>query len=137
MATKTSSSSSDVYLDLLREFRLRPIRDDAAHRRAVEMLDRLSDRGSDCTPDEEDYRKVLSLLVEQYEDSIYEHPEISGAEMLRFLMEERGLTQTKLSAETGLPLTTISEILSGKRGITPKVRTKLCAYFGAGPAVFL
>ncbi len=44
-----------------------------------------------------------------------EHPEVSGAEMLRFLMEERGLTQTRLSVEAGLALTTISEILSGKR----------------------
>ena len=57
--------------------------------------------------------------------------------MLRFLMEENGLTQAKLSQETGIPETSLSEILNGKRGISPKVRTRLCERFGAAPSVFL
>jgi HTH-type transcriptional regulator/antitoxin HigA len=137
MTTKTLDPSADPYMKLLHEFRLRPIRDYEIHRRAVEMLDRLSDCGPGRTPEEEQYMVVLGLLVEDYENTIYEHPEVSGTEMLRFLMEENGLTQARLSQETGIPETSLSEILNGKRGISPKVRTKLCERFGADPSVFL
>ena len=129
--------SADPYLTLLQEFRLRPIRDEETHRRAVEMLDGLSDRGPARTPEEDQYMVVLGLLVEDYENTIYEHPEVSGPEMLRFLMEEDGLTQTRLSEETGIPEPSLSEFLNGKRGISPKVRKKLCERFGADPSVFL
>ena len=129
--------SADPYLTLLQEFRLRPIRDEETHRRAVEMLDRLSDRGPARTSGEDQYMVVLGLLVEDYENTVYEHPEVSGVELLRFLMEENGLTQARLSQKTGIPETSLCEILNGKRGISPKVRTRLCKRFGADPSVFL
>jgi HTH-type transcriptional regulator / antitoxin HigA len=137
MATKTPCPLADPYMTLLHEFRLRPIRDEETHRHAVEVLDRLSDRGPGRTPEENQYMVVLGLLVEDYENSIYGHPDISGVEMLRFLMEENGMTQARLSEETGIPEPSLSEILNGKRGISPKVRKKLCERFGADPSVFL
>jgi hypothetical protein len=37
----------------------------------------------------------------------------------------------------GHPLTTLSEILTGKRGISPKVRTMLAGRFKVAPALFV
>jgi HTH-type transcriptional regulator/antitoxin HigA len=136
MATKRASSSADRYTELQRAFRLRPIRNDEEHRRAIDVIDRLGDR-AERTPDEVDYLIVLALLIEAYENSIYEHPEVTGREMLRFLIEENGLTLTTLAGETGVPITSLSDILHGRRGISPKVRSKLRKRFGVDPSVLL
>ena len=96
--TKTRPDrSSPEYLALLRSFPPRPIRGDDQHRRAVEVVNRLLDRPA-LSPDEEDYLDVLGLLIADYEDAIYEHPEFSPVERLRHLMGEHSLTQAELRA---------------------------------------
>jgi len=40
-------------------------------------------------------------------------PPVSGAEMLRFLIESQETSQAKLSSDTGIAESTISEILAG------------------------
>ncbi len=104
MATKTAQHgkpSPDPYLDLLRGFPPRPIRDDEGHRRAIEVIDSLIDR-HELTLEERDYLDVLGTLVKAYEDSIYEHPEFSGVDRLRYLMDENDLSQAALARLTGI-----------------------------------
>jgi HTH-type transcriptional regulator / antitoxin HigA len=67
------------------------------------------------TPDVEDYLNVLGLLIADYEDSIYEHPELTPVDRLRFLMDEHALTQAELARRTGVPVTSLSDILNLKR----------------------
>jgi HTH-type transcriptional regulator / antitoxin HigA len=136
MSPATSSTSVDRYAQLHKAFPLRPIRTDDEHRRAIGVIDALSDR-NDRTPEEQDYLLVLGMLIENYENSIYEHPKSTGREMLAFLIEENGLTLTKLSEETEVPITSLSDILHGRRRISPKVRERLCERFGVAPSVFL
>ncbi len=137
MATQTAPPPVDRYMDLVRAFPLRPIRDDEQHRRAIEILDSLIDLGPGRTLEEEDYLDVLGLVVEDYENSIYEHPEIPGPEMLRYSMEQAGLTRAQLSEQTGISVQTISDIVNGKRGISPKVRKTLAERFRMPPSSFL
>lgn len=134
--TTAAKSSADRYINLVREFPLRPIRDEDEHAQSIAVLDRISDR-DELTPEEHDYVTVLGLLVEAYENSADEHPGFSGPEMLRFLIEEHGLTLTGLAEETGVPVTSLSDIVHGRRGISPKVRPKLCERFAVDPSVFL
>jgi HTH-type transcriptional regulator/antitoxin HigA len=137
MPTKTGRHAvGDLYLDLIREFPLRPLRTDADLDDAVAMIDRLIDRG-ELAPEERDYLAVLSNLVEDYEDEHDPLPELSGVSALRFLIEENGLSQAQLSKETGVPETTLSEVLTGKRGISPKVRAVLAERFKTDPALFV
>ncbi len=97
VGTKTRPDRcSPEYLALVRAFPPRPIRDDDDHRRAIEVVNGLLDRQS-LTADEEDYLDVLGLLIADYEDSIYEHPESTPVERLRHLMEEHSLTQAELA----------------------------------------
>lgn len=138
MAAKTVSPrkpSSDRYLEMLREFPPRPIHDDGEHRRAIAVIDTLIDRGR-LTPEEEDYLEVLGLIVAAYEDSLYEHPEFSGVDRLRHLIDEHGLSQADLARETGIPVQSLSDILNGKRRISPKVRGKLAERFGVPAFLF-
>ena len=126
--TKPRAASSE-YLALLCAFPPRPIRGDDEHRRAIEVVNGLLDRPA-LTADEEDYLDVLGLLIADYEDSLFEHPEFTPVERLRHLMEEHALTQAELSRRTGVAVTSLSEILLGKRQISPRVRAKFAESFG-------
>jgi HTH-type transcriptional regulator/antitoxin HigA len=129
-------TAGERYLDLVRAFPLRSLRTDADLKAAVAMVDDLVDRG-DLTEEEQDYLDVLALLVEGYEDRHDPLPEVAGAEALRFLIRENGLSQARLARESGIPVTTLSEILSGKRGISPRTRTALAVRFKVAPSLFV
>jgi HTH-type transcriptional regulator / antitoxin HigA len=136
VSTKARSDrSSPEYLALLRAFPPRPIRSDNEHRRSVEVVNGLLDRPT-LTPDEEDYLDVLGLLIADYEDSIYEHPEFTPVERLRHLMEEHALTQAELARRTGIAVTSLSDILNDKRRISPSMRAKFVDCFGVSASFF-
>jgi HTH-type transcriptional regulator/antitoxin HigA len=86
---------------------------------------------------EEDYLDVLSDLVEKYEDEHDPLPPVSGAKMLRFLIQAQETTQAKVAVETDIAESTISEILAGKRELTRKHLEVLARHFHVSPAVFL
>ena len=136
MSVKTRSHRvSAAYLALLRAFPPRPIRDEEEHRRAIAVVNSLLDRPPLST-DEEDYLDVLGLLIADYEDSIYEHPDFTPVDRLRHLMEEHSLTQAALARSAGVAVTSLSDILNGKRQISPRVRAKFAECFGVSNSFF-
>ena len=78
---------------------------------------------------------TLGTLIQVYEEKHHPMPECSGAEMLQFLMEERGLTQADLS-EVGSQ-GVVSEILNGKRQLNVRQIRVLAKRFRVSPAVFI
>jgi HTH-type transcriptional regulator/antitoxin HigA len=78
---------------------------------------------------------TLGTLIHAYEEKHHPMPESSGADMLRFFMEEHGLKQSDLP-EVGSQ-GVISEILSGKRGLNVRQMRALAKRFGVSPAVFI
>ena len=69
MATKLSAkrrAKADGYMDLVRRFPLKPIRDDAGHAEAVEIVAEFM--GRDVDGGTSDYLDTLILLVNKYED---------------------------------------------------------------------
>jgi HTH-type transcriptional regulator/antitoxin HigA len=131
-----ASDGSERYLELVREFPLRPVRSDAELGRAIAMIDRLSDLES-LAPEEADYLEVLSDLVESYESEHDPEPAVSAADMLRHLIEAKGVPQVKVAADTGVSESTISEILAGKRAVSRKAMLAFADYFRVEPVVFL
>jgi HTH-type transcriptional regulator/antitoxin HigA len=125
----------DVYLELVRQVPLRPIRSDKELQRAIAMVDGLIDR-DDLGRDEQDYLDVLSDLVERYESEEYPIAPVSDAEMLRHLMEAKGVTQTEVAQATDIAASTVSEVLAGKRTLSRTHIGKLARYFHVGPGVF-
>src|SRR4051812_20043151 len=134
----TIAAPSDRYLALIREFPLRPIRSEDELDAAIAMLNKLIDKGCRGERDqqEEDYMLVLADLVHQYEAKTDPIPDINPVDAIRFMMGEHGLTQTQLAEETGIATTTLSEILHGKRNISPKVRAALAKRFNVDPSMF-
>jgi HTH-type transcriptional regulator/antitoxin HigA len=135
-ANASRRAVGDAYLALIHRFPLRPLRSGADLGAAIAVVDSLVSRDT-LAQDEQDYLDVISRLIEDYEDTHDPLPELSGVEALRFLIEENRMSQSQLSRETGLPVTTLSEILNGRRGISPRVRTALAKRFKVGPELFL
>ena len=67
--------------------------------------------------EEEDYLEVLGDLIEQYESEAHPIAPVSDVEMLRHLIEAKGVSQTEVSKATGIVDSTISEVLKGKRSL--------------------
>lgn len=143
MASKRDTTSiravygktEDRYLDLIRQFPLRPLRSDADLNAAVAVVDGLID-GDDLTNAERDYLDVLSDLVESYEDAAVPMRVVDDAEMLRFLIENRNITQSELARRTRIAESTLSEVQSGKRTLTRSQIGKLARFFQVEPGVF-
>src|ERR1035441_7584088 len=53
----------------------------------------------DPTPDEEEAIELMTLLVDRYEQAHYPIPEAEPAEVLRFLLEQNGLSQRDIAPE--------------------------------------
>jgi HTH-type transcriptional regulator/antitoxin HigA len=78
---------------------------------------------------------TLGTLIHAYEEEHYPMPAVSGAEMLKYLMEEHGLTQSDLPEAGSQGV--ISEILSGKRELNLRQVRALARRFGVAPGVFV
>ncbi len=124
------------YLALIRRLPLRPIRTEDELDAAFAIIDELTDR-DELSPAEADYLDVLGNEVERYEDQQVEMPRVSDAEMLRCLMEEKGVSQADLVRGAGISKTVLSLVLSGKRDLTREHIETLSKYFGISPVVFL
>ena len=127
--------SRDRYLELVQRFPLRPLHTDVDLDVAVEVINDLIDRDK-LTAAEQDYLDVLGDLVEAYEDVAVPMDEVSDADMLRFLIENRGVTQTELAKQTRIAESTISEVQAGKRKLNRAQIGKLARFFHVEPGVF-
>lgn len=78
---------------------------------------------------------TLGTLVHIYEEEHYPIPDVSGAEALRFLMDEHRMTQSDLP-EIGSQ-GVISEILNGKRELNVRQVRQLAKKFKVSSAVFV
>ncbi len=78
---------------------------------------------------------TLGTLIHAYEEKHYPMPDVSGAEMLRYFMEEHELRQSDLS-EIGSQ-GVVSEILNGTRELNVRQIRALAKRFHVSPAVFV
>jgi HTH-type transcriptional regulator/antitoxin HigA len=80
--------------------------------------------------------KYWEPLIEAYEEEHETITDVSDVAMLSQLIEARGVTQRSVAAGTGLPESTISDLLAGRRKFNRGHIAKLSAYFKVSPAVF-
>ena len=126
----------DRYLELIRRFPLRPLRNAADLAAAIAVVDSLIDRDT-LSVSEQDYLDILSRIVEEYEEKAVPMTAVDDAEMLRFLIEQNRVTQAETAAGAGIAESTISEVLRGKRKLTRNQIGKLASYFQVEPGAFL
>jgi HTH-type transcriptional regulator/antitoxin HigA len=131
-----AATVADAYIELIRRLPLRPIRSDEELDRAAALALELDTRG-DLGPDERDYLDVLVTLIGKYEDENHPIPDVSGPELLRCLIEDRGLSQADVARGAAIRESALSEILAGRRPMGRKVIEKLAGYFKVDPGLFL
>jgi HTH-type transcriptional regulator/antitoxin HigA len=132
MATKSKyglkGKDRDSYLELVLAFPLASIKSEEHLEAAQGVMDRLLTKG-ELDHGEEMYLDALSDLVAAYEDGHHAIEPASDADMLRHLMEAKGVSQMQLSRDTGTAKSTISEVLAGKKPFSRQMIRKLADYF--------
>jgi HTH-type transcriptional regulator/antitoxin HigA len=115
---------------------LRPIRTEEEYDRTVSLMNYLLD----IVGDRENHPlsgllDLVSELVAEYDSSHYAIEASEPNEVLRYLIELRGLKQGDL-AEI-VPQSNLSAILAGKRKISATLAGRLGKFFNISPAVFV
>jgi HTH-type transcriptional regulator/antitoxin HigA len=114
----------------------KPIEDDDEFDRMVARLEELDFADRRLTPEETALREILSSLIDAYGESHYNLPKQPPHEMVRYLMEQRGLKQADLVPVLG-SRAQVSDLVTGKRGISKAQARKLASFFNTGVEVFI
>ena len=93
-----------------------PIKDEAAHTRALRRIEALMDAES-LTAEQGHELDALVTLVEAYEEKNFAIKEASPIAVIEFMMDQRGLSRKDLQPMIG-SRARVSEVLSGKRPLT-------------------
>jgi HTH-type transcriptional regulator/antitoxin HigA len=111
-------------------------RNDEEYDAAVAQLNALVDEVGDY-PDDPRNRLIetLGVLIEAYDDRHYPMPNVPGVGVLRFLMQQHGLTQNQLPEVGSQGM--VSEILSGRRKLNVRQIRALAERFGVAPGTFM
>ena len=134
---RRSRRANPSYLALVAAYTIHPIHDDNDLEDAVEILRKLLARRKPLSPQERDYADSLGHEIERYEDATCPIASVSEAGMLRHLIEARGITYTEVARGAGIAVSTISEILAGKRELNRTHIKKLATFFQVSGSVFM
>jgi HTH-type transcriptional regulator/antitoxin HigA len=129
--------ASAAYLALVSAYPIHPIRSDDDLDEAIAKLDELMSRPEPLEPQEQDYFDSLSHEIQRYEAETIIIPRVSGITMLRYLIEQRGVSLSRVAKATGIVVSTLSAILAGKRKLNLDHIRALAPYFGVEAEVFL
>jgi HTH-type transcriptional regulator/antitoxin HigA len=135
---KGADRDNDRFLELVRQFPLRPIRTKRDYVAAAKVMERLAIRGEDdLNRDELDYLDVLTDLVEAYDTAHYPEPdEGTTLDRLKALMKESGSSTAdlgRLLGNSGLA----SQILLGRRELSKNHIRVLSRHFKLDAGYFL
>ena|SRR5579859_6950301 len=126
--TQPSRKISDSYFKLVMDFPLVSIKSERQFQAAQKMIDRLLVKGK-LNSGEETYLEALSDLLAAYEDVHYPIAPASDAEMLKHLMDAKSVDFAELHRKTGIPRSTIAEVLSGKKLLDSSLVKTLASFF--------
>ena len=106
------------------------------YQQALALFEKLMDIvGDDDRHPLSSLMETLCLLIESYETEHYPKPEVSGNEVLQFLIEQNNLSPSEL-AEIG-PVDNVLEIINGKNELSAQQIRILSKRFNVSPEVFL
>ena len=80
---------------------------------------------------------VLPDLVEKYENTHHPILDASPVGMLKFFIEDRNTNQRAVALGSGIAVSTMSEILAGRRRLNLEHMQKIAAFFKVDITLFL
>lgn len=128
-AYRLKGKSKNSYLVCVLAFPLITISSDQHLETAQSVIDGLLAK-SKLHQGEQAYLDALSDLTASYEDQHFSIEAASDADMLRHLIDTKGVSQIQLHRESGISKSSISEVLSGKKPLSRQMIRRLADYFG-------
>jgi HTH-type transcriptional regulator/antitoxin HigA len=110
----------------MKTFGLRVIKNEKEYNSTLKRIDKILD--SKPGTKEFDELELISLLVEKYEEGHYPIPSAKPVDIIRFLMEQKGLKNNDLVGILGNK-TTVSRVLNSQRDLSLNMIKKLHAKF--------
>jgi HTH-type transcriptional regulator / antitoxin HigA len=104
--------------------------------RMLALVEKLLERGEKISAEEEKLLKLLVRLVEDFEERYYKIKQATPLQVLRHLMEVRGVRQNQLWGVFGSK-GIASEVLNGKRSISKTHARTLADYFHVSADLFI
>lgn len=132
---KEEMTATAEYRRLLTMYAPQPIRSQKTYEQALAQLEKLMVPHPNAAHSL--LIEMLATLIEKYESREYPTPEVSPAERLAALLRSKGAKPADVARETGIPTSTLSNVLARRRGISKRNAIKLGKYFGLSPVVFL
>jgi len=131
MSAAISAKLDRRYLDLVRQFPLRPISGKRELGQAMKIAGHLATYDEGTLPaGEQDYLDALTVFIEDYQRRHpVDMPEVTPLVMLKHLMEEHDMSISELGRIIGSQ-SNASLIVSGKREISRRVMRLLGEHIG-------
>ncbi len=129
---------SESYIEMVEFFPLRPITAKKQYEAALQIAEHLINALNENKADEgvEVYLQTLTDLISDYETKMFAAADVSGREMLAYLMELKGLNQTDVAKELG-GQPNVSKVLKGERELNLRQIRELAEKFKVEPALFI
>jgi len=132
------STTLTAYDSFLLKYKPRPIRNDREHRRVLKHVEELIGQYEPTPPRAEgELIAVLSTLIASYEVGSIPRRKPTPAETLERLIESKQVTRSEVARATGIPRSTVTNVLSGRRQISKQNVARLAKYFHVAPSLFL
>lgn len=125
------------YFELVQQMPLSVIDDKKQYERAIALMKELAFKDSWMSKGERQYFKVLSLLVEHYENEHFETEYVTPQEIICSFMSDHQLTQNAIAEICGDYESNISAFLAGKRNLSKQAAKRLGLHFAVDPMIFL
>lgn len=136
MSALVSEIDPQKYGKLLAKVRPAVIRTEAENNRMLILVEQLMAKGDRLTPEEGELVKLLGKLITDFEEKFYHLDEAEPHEVLRELMDARGLKQTDLAQLFGSK-GRASEVINGKRAISKAQAKALAEFFHVSAELFI
>ncbi len=134
---KSRKINAHKYAELLALALPKSIESEVENERALEIVNRLMTKGEQKLSAEEHLLlRMLVLLIEEFENKSYPIPVAEPHEVLKTLLENRGLKQVDLMPIFGAR-SNVSAILAGSRSIGKNQAKALANFFNVSVELFI
>lgn len=136
MSALASVINSEKYGKLLATVRPVVIRSEEENERVLGVIKPLVSKGESLTPEEGELLSLLGKLVADFEEEFYHIEDAPPHEVLRELMNARGLKQKDIEHLLGSK-GRVSELINGKRAISKAQAKALAEFFRVSAELFI
>jgi HTH-type transcriptional regulator/antitoxin HigA len=124
------------YGKLLAKVRPTVIRTEAENNRMLGLVEQLMAKGESLTPEEGELLRLLGKLIADFEEEFYHLEDAEPHEVLKELMDARGLKQADVGQLLGSK-GRVSEVINGKRAISKAQAKALADFFHVSAELFI